>query len=191
MIVDILKEKLPQEVLDLCRDTFNTHIGMEGATGKGIDPKFRKTECRYIMRAKREGAEHPRALQLTEQWINDIGYPDLTPEILQIARYHETNFYSWHTDGEGRGYRKLSMSCLLNSPDEFEGGEMEFRLPSKRHREDIIMEGQKTVVKLRKDYPILFKPDLPHQVLPVTRGVRDSLVVWFLDKEKLTKGYMP
>ena len=45
--------------------------------------------------------------------------PILTPEILQIARYHRGHFYKWHKDGSGRMYRKLSMSCLLNDPSEY------------------------------------------------------------------------
>ena len=92
------------------------------------------------------------------------------------------HFYKWHTDGDGRGYRKLSMSCLLNDPSEFEGGEMEFKMPDRFHPGGIVMEGQKTVVKLKKDHPILFMPNVEHQVLPVLEGHRDSLVVWFLQK---------
>ena len=44
------------------------------------------------------------------------------------------------------------------------------------------MEGQKTVMKMEEGKPILFMPNLEHQVLPVLAGQRDSLVVWFLQK---------
>ena len=63
------------------------------------------------------------------------------------------------------------MSCLLNDPSEFEGGEMQFR-----------DKEQKTTIKLKKHRPILFMPNLEHQVLPVLKGHRDSLVVWFLQR---------
>ena len=162
---------LQKELIDICNSTFDTHVGMEGMTGKGLQTDFRKTECRYIQRAKRVGAPQPRGIQLMEEWINDNGYPDYTPEVLQIARYHVGHFYKWHTDGAGRGYRKLSMSCLLNDPSEFDGGEFQCRVL-----------GQKTTIELDKDYPLLFMSDLEHQVLPVMRGMRDSLVVWFLEK---------
>ena len=105
-----------------------------------------------------------------EEYINELGY-DYTPEILQIARYHVGNFYKWHTDGSGRGYRKLSMSCLLNDSSEFDGGEFQVRAL-----------GQKSIIPLEKREVLVFQPDLEHQVLPVMRGVRDSLVVWFLEK---------
>ena len=183
MIVEVSKEPLPQELLDICRNTFETHLSMPGLTSKGHMPEYRETECRYIQRAKREGAEHPRGIQLMEEWINDYGYPDLTPEILQIARYHRGHFYKWHTDGDGRMYRKLSMSCLLNDPSEFVGGEMEFKLPDKYHRDGIVMQGQKTEIKLQKEYQVLFGSDIPHQVCPVWEGQRDSLVVWFTPKK--------
>ena len=173
--------RLPEELLDICKSTFDTHLGMEGLTGHGYQPEFRKTECRYIQRAKRVGAPQPRGIELMEEWINEQGY-DYTPEILQIARYHEGQFYKWHTDGDGRGYRKLSMSCLLNNPSEFDGGEMEFKMPDRFHPGGIVMEGQKTVMKMKEGCPIVFLPNLEHQVLPVLRGQRDSLVVWFLEK---------
>ena len=74
------------------------------------------------------------------------------------------------------------MSCLLNDPSEFEGGEMEFKMPDRFHPGGLVMEGQKTVMKMEEGKPILFMPNLEHQVLPVLAGQRDSLVVWFLQK---------
>ena len=74
------------------------------------------------------------------------------------------------------------MSCLLNDPSEFDGGEMEFKMPNRIHPGGLIMEGQKTVMRMKEGCPIVFLPNLEHQVLPVLRGQRDSLVVWFLEK---------
>ena len=182
MMFQKLTTPLPQEVFDICRKTFETHVGMEGLTGKGFDQDFRKTECRYIQRAKRVGAPQPRGIELVEEFINDMGYPDYTPEILQIARYHRGHFYKWHTDGSGRGYRKLSMSCLLNDTSEFVGGEMEFKMPDKYHSGGVLMTGQKTEIKLKKREVLLFHPNIEHQVLPVFEGTRDSLVVWLVEK---------
>jgi Rps23 Pro-64 3,4-dihydroxylase Tpa1-like proline 4-hydroxylase len=175
---------LPKEVIELCKKTFETHIGMEGITGKGFQPEYRKTECRYIQRAKRVGAPQPRAIQLVEEWINEQGYP-YTPEILQIARYHKGNFYKWHTDSDNasKGSRKLSLSCLLNHPSEFEGGEFEIKFKDQVSKDGtIVMAGQKTEIKLKQYQAVLFPPDLMHRVLPVWEGVRDSLVIWFMEK---------
>jgi len=185
MMFEKLDAPLPQELFDICRGTFDTHLAMEGYTARGLDPEFRKTECRYIQRAKKEGAAQPKGIMLMEEFINDNGYPNYTPEILQIARYGRGHFYKWHTDGSGRGYRKLSMSCLLNDPSEYEGGDMEFKLPNRVIPGEVEMVGQKTVVKLAKRQVLLFQPNVEHQVLPVFEGYRDSLVVWFLDKDSL------
>ena len=42
-------EKLPQEILDEVNKTFETHLGIDGLTGHGYQPEFRKTECRYCL----------------------------------------------------------------------------------------------------------------------------------------------
>ena len=75
MIVEVSKEPLPQELLDICRDTFETHLSMPGLTSKkDICPSIVKPSADIYTRAKREGAEHPRGIQLMEEWINDYGY---------------------------------------------------------------------------------------------------------------------
>ena len=180
MMFTKLDTPLPQELFDICRKTFETHVGMEGLANA---PEIRKTECRYIQRSRKLGEPQPRGIQLMEEFINDMGYPDYTPEILQIARYTRGHFYKWHTDDKGRGYRRLSMSCLLNDPSEFVGGELEFKMPDKVAFREVVMVGQKTEIKLKKQEVLLFPPSVEHQVLPVFEGTRDSLVVWFLEKE--------
>ena len=75
------------------------------------------------------------------------------------------------------------MSCLLNDPSEFVGGELEFKMPDKVAFREVVMVGQKTEIKLKKQEVLLFPPSVEHQVLPVFEGTRDSLVVWFLEKE--------
>ena len=37
---------LQQELIDICNSTFDTHVGMEGMTGHGLQTEFRNTECR-------------------------------------------------------------------------------------------------------------------------------------------------
>ena len=148
-MIELPDTPIPKEVIDICKSTFETHIGMEGLTAKGFNPEYRKSECRYIQRAK-EG-EQPRAIQLVEEWINEQGYP-YTPEILQIARYHKGNFYKWHTDADdkNKSHRKLSLSCLLNHPSEFEGGEFEIRFKDQVTKDgSIVLHGTKDRNKIR------------------------------------------
>jgi PKHD-type hydroxylase len=66
--------------------------------------------------------------------------------------------------------RKLSLTLLLSDPDtDFEGGELQF--------------GHETTAesaKIKKGTLILFPSFELHQVTPVTKGVRKSIVVWIL-----------
>ena len=102
-------------------------------------------------------------------------------EPYQISKYEIGEFYSWHLDSlgtQGTKYidktkphldgktRKISMSLTLN--DDFEGGDL------------VIWQQGK--VKQEKGSLIFFPSFLPHQVTPVTKGTRYSLVMWFLGK---------
>ncbi len=62
--------------------------------------------------------------------------------------------------------RKLSMSIVLNS--DFEGGDFE-----------INMDGKKSP-RLEKGSIIVFPSFMEHRVAPVTKGIRYSLVTWFV-----------
>ena len=62
--------------------------------------------------------------------------------------------------------RKISMTLLLNDPAEFEGGNLELLKPG-------------STVDLKQGHAVCFASFLNHRVAPVTRGVRQSLVVWF------------
>mgnify|MGYP001409010134 FL=1 len=85
------------------------------------------------------------------------------------------DFYGWHVDG-GRTHiiegvemeRKLSISLLLSDPDEYDGGELEFRYYGDNY----------SFVKPDAGTGVIFPSWLPHRVHPVKSGVRRSLVAW-------------
>jgi PKHD-type hydroxylase len=88
-------------------------------------------------------------------------------EGIQMARYAEGEFYDWHADlgADVSAYRKLTLVVQLTSPDEYDGGEVEFfptpvRAPKARG----------TVA--------VFPSYIPHRVLPIRRGPRWSLAAW-------------
>ena len=64
--------------------------------------------------------------------------------------------------------RKLSISLLLSDPDEYEGGELEFRYYDKNY----------AFVKPDAGTGVIFPSWLPHRVHPVKSGIRRSLVAW-------------
>lgn len=114
---------------------------------------------------------------VNNRWFNfDInGYDQL-----QYTEYHSSNLgcYGWHTDlfygppptDSYSETRKLSLTLLLNEPGiDFEGGELQFG-----------HEKNSESVNAKKGTIIIFPSFELHQVSPVTKGVRKSLVVWVL-----------
>ena len=137
---------------------------------------------------------------LTERWLLDLVWNhmlianensgwkfDITKcESLQLTRYKEGRFYNFHIDGQGdhlaaytsnnlrKGLcRKLSMTIVLNS--DYEGGQFQFSA-YKNEKYAIVMPKN-----LEKTGSIIVFPSfMEHRVTPVTKGVRYSLVVWFI-----------
>ena len=62
--------------------------------------------------------------------------------------------------------RKISMTLLLNDPSEFEGGDLELMSPGK-------------FKPLKQGHATCFASFINHRVNTVTKGMRQSLVVWF------------
>ena len=63
--------------------------------------------------------------------------------------------------------RKLSFSLLLSDPDEYEGGDLIIATVNGHH---IIPKGKGLIV--------FFPAYTEHEVTPVTKGIRRSLVGW-------------
>ena len=103
---------------------------------------------------------------------NHFGFEDVhVTEQAQFTEYPEGGFYDWHMDSDVNmkhepPVRKISMTLLLSPENQFEGGELELMANGKR-------------VKLKQGHAIIFASFLNHRVAPVTRGVRQSLVMWF------------
>lgn len=94
-------------------------------------------------------------------------------EAVQLGIYsaQDNGHYSWHTDETikiSHTPRKLSMSILLSSPDEFEGGELQIKAQTD---EPVTLEAKRGRAWFFPSYTL-------HRVTPVTKGVRRSLVTW-------------
>ena len=132
---------------------------------------------------------------INDQWIYELIWPYMktaneqaewkydivAAESCQVTRYIKDGFYTWHKDGMGshnevhntpdnkflhKNTRKLSMTIVLNS--EFEGGDFELR--------DLDVR----VPRLNEGSIIMFPSFIHHRVAPVTKGIRYSLVTWFV-----------
>ena len=132
-------------------------------------------------------------------------------ESFQFTKYGINQFYGWHSDGGSDHFskykraipgvtlkkdtnkyfkdyvdnknfigkiRKLSLTINLNKPDDYEGGNLKFdfgpHTDKERFHECIEIRPQGSI--------IVFPSFLHHQVTPVTKGTRYSLVLWTLGK---------
>ena len=81
--------------------------------------------------------------------------------------------YGRHVDrGMNKIIRKLSLSIQLTDPSEYEGGEL------------YLYEGDEgTLMSKEQGTLILFPSYILHEVMPVTKGERNSLVSWITGKQ--------
>jgi PKHD-type hydroxylase len=110
-------------------------------------------------------------------------------ESCQFTKYKLNQFYDWHCDSWEGAYankddpdtfgkiRKLSVTCSLSAPEDYEGGELEFDFRN--------MDPDKpTIRKCAEISPrgsvVVFPSHVWHRVKPVTKGTRYSLVIWNL-----------
>jgi PKHD-type hydroxylase len=138
----------------------------------GLDTKKRVTTISWI-----PFKEMPEMYNDINKFIqqanrNHFGFEDIEiTEQAQFTEYPEGGFYEWHMDNDVHmvhepPVRKISMTLLLSHESQFEGGDLEISAPGK-------------AAKLKQGHAIIFASFLAHRVKLVTRGVRQSLVMWF------------
>ena len=100
-------------------------------------------------------------------------------EGVQLSRYTLGQFYNKHVDFNGNPdtkshTRKLSMSVQLSDENSYDGG-------------DLIIHygGEQYIAPKVKGTVIVFDSRLTHEVTPITKGERYSLVKWFHGDEPL------
>jgi PKHD-type hydroxylase len=122
--------------------------------------------------------------------VNDElwGWALTEPEPAQYTVYEPGGHYRWHTDQRPKPYpgprwpgltRKVSVTVLLNDPDEYTGGTFELeRLlggPARARRRIV-----RPLADAGRGTVLVFPSHLFHRVTPVETGVRRSLVAWYL-----------
>jgi Rps23 Pro-64 3,4-dihydroxylase Tpa1-like proline 4-hydroxylase len=90
---------------------------------------------------------------------NDSGYG--------LLRYETGQFYKQHTDSFTEMPRALS--CSLNLNDDYDGGEFAFF-------------NREVMIRAKKGSAIIFPSNFlyPHEVMPVIKGTRYSIVTWLI-----------
>jgi len=110
-------------------------------------------------------------------------------ESCQFTKYKLNQFYDWHCDSWDSTYankdnkdtfgkiRKLSVTCSLSDPKDYEGGELEFDF---RNMDPDKPNVRKCAEIAARGSIVVFPSHVWHRVKPVTKGTRYSLVIWNL-----------
>jgi PKHD-type hydroxylase len=143
-----------------------------GGNGGVVDTKTRTSHISWIPFNKM-----PEMYQTLENVMlrtnnNHFGFEGMKiTEQAQYTEYPAGGFYDWHMDSDVVGMneppvRKISMTCLLSHESEFEGGGLE-----------LMSDGK--IARPKQGQAIFFASYIRHRVIPITKGVRKSLVMWF------------
>ena len=182
-----LNKKTCDKIIELGDENFNKAAVGHGGT-EIIDKQIRTSKTAWS----------------NDQWLYDLiwpymekanaqagwGYDIKFAEPLQIAQYKKGEFYNLHKDGRSdnigayntpknkftHGHiRKLSMSIILNN--NYDGGQLQFATLNIGGDGEVKIHTPKNQ---NTGYIIIFPSFMVHRVKPVTRGVRYSLVAWFV-----------
>jgi hypothetical protein len=90
---------------------------------------------------------------------------------IEILKYENTGFYTWHVDHFANIPR--TMSCILLLNNDYEGGNLCFRNPDGSGEWEVEVKPNRMII-----WPSNFL--YPHTVKPVMKGIRYSVVAWAL-----------
>ena len=155
----------------------NATIGTTDKITK-LDERYRKSIISWIPFAKAVPI-----YQVIKNWmeVTNTNYFDFDTVQLseqgQYAEYSKGGFYNWHMDSNTEmaampTVRKISMTLLLNDSKDYEGGDIEIFCGE-------TLDSEKNKFKLKQGYAVFFASFLLHRVMPVIKGNRKSLVMWF------------
>ena len=144
---------------------------------KGVVPRTRITDIKWIRLNENTNWLFKKIIDK----IIDVNSKNFDLQLkfvedLQFSEYTEekNGFYSKHRDcGLKKSLdnyvdiRKLSFTIQLTDENEYEGGELIFYIDEKEKK-----------APKSKGTIIFFESDILHEVTPVTKGVRHSLVSW-------------
>jgi PKHD-type hydroxylase len=143
-----------------------------GTAGGTVDTKTRTSHISWIPFAKMQEMYKVIENIMLKTNSNHFGFDGMRlTEPAQYTEYPTGGFYDWHIDSDVNcanepPIRKISMTCLLSPESEFEGGGLE-----------LMSDGK--IVRPKQGQAIFFASFIRHRVIPISKGIRKSLVMWF------------
>jgi len=167
--------------IDLCEEIINEYKNcsdwLPASTDKGEITHFRKCNFlglshSHVMRGIEKRIEIDQKLfkvasECIRQYNHIFKHSTITEDTgYDLLQYNEGDYYVEHTDSYLIHPRLVSCSLALN--DDFEGGEFAFFSRDLKY-------------KLEKGDALIFPSNFmyPHEILPVTKGTRYSVITWF------------
>jgi len=143
-----------------------------GGNGGEINDSVRRSELNWLHKDRECAWVFDRLAHVAASLNADHFGFELTGfgEALQLTNYHEARqgTYVWHQDFGSSGIsRKLSMVLQLSDPSEYEGGELQ-----------ILTKREPTIIQKKRGLITVFPAWTLHQVTPVVKGTRQTLVAW-------------
>lgn len=150
--------------------------GHDAQTGDGlVNPHIRRTKIAWIEKNVWIYGVINQYVNMANEYNFEYILDRNCLENIQITQYTEgdSGYYGWHIDFDPRknhysNKRKLSVSLQLSHPDEYEGGELQLRA----------LNNEIYIAPKQRGTLIVFDSRNLHQVTPITKGERISLVSW-------------
>lgn len=177
----VLEDVVPSKVCDrVIKEYKNAKDWEQAGIGVGdTDRRVRNTDVipiskpDVIVKNQKQRAEIDslifQSASTSIRYYNSL-YPNVSIQEdsgYDLLRYSTGQYYVEHVDSFKTHPRAVSCSFALN--DNFEGGEFAFF-------------GRRFKYNLKKGSAIMFPSNFmyPHEVMPVTKGTRYSIITWFI-----------
>jgi PKHD-type hydroxylase len=150
-----------------------------GVSGENSNDTIRRSDVRFLLKSDPTfdwlyDDVWKMAVSANNDWFN---FHLSKVDYIQLAEYSDTiqGEYKRHHDvfwmnDDPFYHRKLTCVIQLTDPSTYEGGDLElFELNEYPNSQDMRTQGT----------AIFFPSFIPHAALPVTKGTRHSLAIWF------------
>lgn len=166
-------EAFTVEQLDWLQQKAREGVEKAYVGGGLLNSEVRRTELNWLSKDEGTSQLFYRLGHVVSMINADFFQFDLAGfgEELQLTNYHESQqgMYTWHQDLSSQGgvSRKLSLVMQLSHPEEYEGGELQ-----------LLTSKEPTIINKKRGLITVFPSWTLHQVTPVTKGSRQTLVAW-------------
>lgn len=169
----IIEGFLSKEECSLLLEKYKSELELRPATVAGMEiSDKRKSSVAFVNNIEQVDE---RLKNVLKDLIKLKGYQVTGLVPYQFTEYKVGEYYDWHTDSSREeGYKDRYCSIVIQLNDGYDGGYLQIKDASG----DNSIQIDHGIGNL-----IIFYSNLKHRVMPVTRGVRYSLVNWVSLKE--------